>query len=110
MQTKSSLVHRNSARKLKGELLVTYIAFMPKPATMRMIEVSTGILRPNICRYVARLRKLGLISFEGLDYCPHTKHLAGFYSTANNNPWHFNVTKTGLWPRKGPPGLGRPCG
>ncbi len=74
-------MRRNSTAKLKGELLVTYIAFMPKPATMRMVEVSTGILRPSICRYVARLKKLGLIALVGQGYCPHTKHLAGFYTT-----------------------------
>jgi hypothetical protein len=78
-------MRRNRNAKLKGELWLTYIAFMPKPATMRMIEVSTGILRPNICRYVARLKKLGLIEFEGQGFCPHTKHLAGFYTTGVRN-------------------------
>jgi hypothetical protein len=85
MQTKTLPVHWNSTTKLKGELLVTYIAFMRRPATMRMVEVSTGILRPNICRYVAKLKNMGLITLVGKGLCPHTFHLAGFYTTGGGS-------------------------
>lgn len=69
------------SRKRDSELIKTYSAFYREPSTMRMIEVQTGILRPNICRYVARLIREGRIRLVRIAYCPHTKHLAGFYCT-----------------------------
>jgi hypothetical protein len=105
MQKKSSSVRWKSTANFKGELLVTYIAFMPKPATMRMVEVSTGILRPNICRYVARLKKLGLITFQGQGYCPHTKHLAGFYITGTLDSVLLQRDLKKLWLCKVPHGF-----
>jgi hypothetical protein len=74
--------------KLNGELSAVYIAFLTAPATMRMVEVSTGILRPNICRYVAKLKKKGLIILVDKDLCPHTRHLAGFYTARGNFKQH----------------------
>lgn len=77
----SQLNTRLKIASLSGELLKTWMAFQDKPSTMRMVEVKTQILRPNICRYVAKLKKMGLIILIRTDYCPHTNHLAGFYST-----------------------------
>jgi hypothetical protein len=70
-----------------SELYRTYAAFYDRPATMRMVEVETGILRPNICRYVAYLEATGLIQKVRIGYCPFTRHRAGFYST---NPFIYN--------------------
>jgi hypothetical protein len=67
--------------KESNELIRTLEAFRNAPATMRMVEVKTGILRPNICRYVARLLKEGKIRLVRFNYCPHTHHIAGFYSS-----------------------------
>lgn len=70
------------AGQCKGNQLIrTQAAFFKNPATMRMIEIQTGILRPSICRYVRTLRKSGSIEIVRIGYCPDTKHLAGFYST-----------------------------
>jgi len=66
---------------LPTELVEVFNAFYGIPATMRMVEVKTGVLRPNICRYVARLQKAGKIRLVRFGYCPFTGHLAGFYST-----------------------------
>jgi hypothetical protein len=75
--------------KKNNELIRTLEAFHNTPATMRMVEVTTGILRPNICRYVARLLKEGRIRLVKFSYCPHTHHIAGFYSS---NTEHYNTT------------------
>ena len=74
-------------RQFKGnQLKATKEAFFASPATMRMIELATGILRPNICRYVRELSKTGNIELVKVGYCPATKSRAGFYST-NPDLW-----------------------
>ncbi len=77
--------------KESNELIRTLEAFRDAPATMRMVEVNTGILRPNICRYVSRLLKEGKIRLVRFNYCPHTHHIAGFYSSDKK---HLNTTST----------------
>ncbi|NCD68087.1 hypothetical protein [Mucilaginibacter agri] len=79
--------------KDSNELLRTFSAFFKEPSTMRMVEVQTGILRPNICRYVARLQKSGKIKLIKFGHCPYTKHIAGFYST---NPAFEGKAQIGL--------------
>lgn len=79
MQTDHQSISLDHNRRT--EIIRTYDAFFRIPATMRMVEVQTGILRPNICRYVARLVREGKIKLIRYGYCPHTKHLAGFYSS-----------------------------
>ena len=74
----------------KNELYRIIHAFFNEPATMRMVEVKTGILRPNICRYVARLKRKGQIKLTGYGLCPFTKHLAGFYTTNLKEQNWFN--------------------
>lgn len=56
-------------------------SFARCPRTMLQASYETGVLRANICRYIAMLQKEGLIhlAFKGL--CPITKHRAGFYTT-----------------------------
>jgi hypothetical protein len=51
------------------------------PATMLTVSIKTGILRANICRYVAHLRKTDSIHLVKFDICPISKHKAGFYTT-----------------------------
>lgn len=63
------------------QLVQTRDAFFEKPSTMRMVEVYTGVLRPSICRYVAKMRELGLIQLYKVGRCPFTNHIAGFYTT-----------------------------
>ncbi len=69
------------------QLLQAKEAFFEQPCTMRMVEVYTGILRPNICRYVATLKDSGLIQLYKVGRCPYTNHRAGFYTT---NPALFS--------------------
>lgn len=74
----------------------TFEAFHGDPKTMMQVSVETGILRPNICRYVAQFEKHGKIVKVREDRCPITKHTAGFYST---DPKYFpDETEPELFP------------
>ena len=54
-------------------------SFKERPKTMLEVSVETGILRANICRYVAKMDNKVQVIRKGL--CPYTKFRAGFYST-----------------------------
>ena len=56
-------------------------AFKRKPSTMLMVSIETGILRANICRYVAEWEKENRICIVRKGICPISKHRAGFYTT-----------------------------
>ena len=56
-------------------------AFKEKPSTMLMISIKTGILRANICRYVAKWEKQGIIAEVKTDICKVSKFQAGYYTT-----------------------------
>ena len=64
-----------------GQFQICYESFY-SPKTMAMVEHETGIMRPNICRYVAFLKKNGKIRLIKTDTCPITKCKAGFYQTS----------------------------
>ena len=56
-------------------------AFKEKPSTMLMVSFKTGILRANICRYVAQWEKSGRIAEIKTDHCEISKFPAGYYTT-----------------------------
>lgn len=58
-----------------------FIAFQEKPKTMLMVSFETGILRANLCRYIAKWRKRDKIAVVKKGICPITKFPAGFYTT-----------------------------
>ncbi|HKK43878.1 MAG TPA: hypothetical protein VJ964_00025 [Balneolaceae bacterium] len=64
----------------------TFEAFRERPKTMMEVSIETGIIRPNICRYISKWEKQGKIVLVKEDTCPITKHKAGFYST---DPTYF---------------------
>lgn len=61
-----------------------------QPKTMLMVSVETGILRANICRYIAEWQKENRVCVVKKGFCPITKHRAGFYTT---NPDLFPILK-----------------
>ena len=65
-------------------------AFKRKPSTMLMVSIEIGILRANICRYVAEWEKENRICIVRKGICPISKHRAGFYTT---NPELFPTSK-----------------
>lgn len=58
-----------------------FAAFKRKPSTMLMVSIETGILRANICRYVAEWQKQGCIHLLKYGICNVSKHRAGYYTT-----------------------------
>lgn len=80
----------------QNQLKRTYRAFKEDPKTMKQVSEETGIDRPNICRYVAWLRKRNKIITVKKDTCPITKHTAQFLST---DPEYFpKETQPELFP------------
>lgn len=70
--------------RISGQLKKVIRAFYERPKTMLMVSDETGILRANICRYVAELEKKNLITLTDIKICPISKHRAGFYTTNIN--------------------------
>jgi hypothetical protein len=60
---------------------IVYQAFKERPKTMLEVSIETGILRANICRYIAEMEKHKQIQIIRKGYCLHTHFMAGFYST-----------------------------
>jgi hypothetical protein len=58
-----------------------YQSFLERPKTMLEVSIETGILRANICRYIAEMEEKGQIQVIRKGYCPYTHFYAGFYST-----------------------------
>lgn len=56
-------------------------ALHERPRTMLDLFFATGILRANVCRYVALMKKRGEVQelYKARDR--YTKHMAGYYST-----------------------------
>jgi hypothetical protein len=60
---------------------IVYKSFKERPKTMLEVSIDTGILRANICRYIAEMEEKGQIQVVRKGYCPYTHFIAGFYST-----------------------------
>ncbi|MDR3140797.1 MAG: hypothetical protein LBU37_03600 [Tannerellaceae bacterium] len=58
-----------------------YQSFKERPKTMLEVSIETGILRANICRYIADMENKGLIQRLYKAEDEHTKCTAGYYST-----------------------------
>jgi len=68
-------------KHFQSQIRRVFAAFYKQPKTMLMVSVETGILRANVCRYVAELQKQNRISIVRKGICPISKHRAGFYTT-----------------------------
>jgi hypothetical protein len=60
---------------------IVYQSLKECPKTMLQVSIETGILRANICRYIAEMEDKGQIQVIRKGYCPYTHFRAGFYST-----------------------------
>lgn len=56
-------------------------SFHERPKTMYQVEVETGIMRPSVCRFVARLKKEGKIKIIKIDVDDLTGCRAQYLST-----------------------------
>jgi hypothetical protein len=80
---------------------IVYESFKERPKTMLKVTVETGILRANICRYIAEMKKKGFIQVIRKGYCPCTGHTAGFYSTDKALFSNTNVQQLNLFDYEG---------
>ncbi len=60
-----------------------------KPKTMLQVSQETGILRANLCRYIAKWKRTNRIALQGFGLCPISKHRAGFYTTNLNSKQNY---------------------
>jgi len=65
----------------QAQMKRVFTAFYSNPKTMLMVSIETGILRANICRYVAIWEKENRIKEVQKGICSISKHGAGFYTT-----------------------------
>ena len=77
-------------KHFQGQTQRVFTAFLRHPKTMLMASIETGILRANICRYVAEWGKENRICIVRKGICPISKHRAGFYTT---NPDLFPIVE-----------------
>lgn len=68
-------------KDFRTQYQITYQAFRNAPKTMLQVSIETGILRANICRYIAEMLEKGQIQVTRRGLCPFTHFRAGFYST-----------------------------
>ena len=82
-RTAPNFLHKGQgkSRHFQAQIKKVFAALYKQPKTMLMVSVETGILRANICRYVAELKKKNCIRIVRIGICPISKHRAGFYTT-----------------------------
>jgi hypothetical protein len=71
----------NKDNHFVSQYQTVYHSFKERPKTMLQVSIETGILRANICRYIADMEEKGHIQIIRKGYCPYTHFTAGFYST-----------------------------
>ena len=86
LNTPSNSLHKKQGKYKHFEVQMkrVFAAFKRKPSTMLMVSIETGILRANICRYVAKWQKSNSIHLLKQGLCKVSKHRAGYYSTDTN--------------------------
>lgn len=73
--------NKSKDKHFEAQMKRVFKAFSEHPKTMLMVSIETGILRANICRYVAEWEKENRICIIRKGICPISKHRAGFYTT-----------------------------
>lgn len=63
------------------QLKKVYKSFFNKPQTMKEVDVSTGVIRENICWHCRELRKQNILFPTKKRYCRITKHRATEWTT-----------------------------
>lgn len=81
---KSLRIGKHKDKNFEAQMKRVFEAFKRNPSTMLMVSIETGILRANICRYVAKWEKQGKIHLLKRELCKISKHPAGYYTTDTN--------------------------
>jgi hypothetical protein len=82
-RTAPNFLHKGQGKNthFQPQMNRVFAALYRQPKTMLMVSVETGILRANICRYIAKWEKQNCIRIVRKGICPISKHRAGFYTT-----------------------------
>ena len=80
--TPKTKLHKEQCKdkRFEAQMKRVFAEFKRNPSTMLMVSIQTGILRANICRYVAKWQKQGKINLINKGICKISKHNAGYYS------------------------------
>lgn len=70
-----------STEKQATQMQRVYDCFAERPRTMLDVSIATGILRANICRYVAKWRKAGMIQVHHFAKDIHTRMMCAYLTT-----------------------------
>ena len=76
-----SLNQQDKDKNFIPQYQTVFNSFKERPKTMLQVSIDTGILRANICRYIADMEERGIIQCLYKKLCPYTQYKAGFYST-----------------------------
>ena len=71
----------DKGNEFRAQYQIVYQSFKEHPKTMLDVSLETGILRANICRYVADMEDKGLIQLLYKMEDEHTRFTAGYYTT-----------------------------
>jgi len=82
--------NKSKGKHFHAQMQRVFLALSKQPKTMLMVSVETGILRANICRYVAKWEKENRIRIARKSICPISKCRAGYYTT---NPDLFPIVE-----------------
>lgn len=82
-RTAPNFLHKGQGKSthFQAQMERVFAALHRQPKTMLMVSIETGILRANICRYVAEWEKENRICIVRKGICPISKHRAGYYTT-----------------------------
>lgn len=80
----------NKDKHFQAQLIRVYNALKNKPMTMLEADKDTGVMRSNICRHLAKLRKQNKIAITRKRRCSITGYLVSEYT---GNPDLFPRSK-----------------
>jgi hypothetical protein len=78
-------LEQNKGKFFQAQLRIVYNAFKEKPMTMKEVDVCTGVMRENICRYVDLLLEQGNIALLRKRKCSITGYPYVKEYTANRD-------------------------
>ncbi|MDR1644784.1 MAG: hypothetical protein LBS05_03010 [Tannerellaceae bacterium] len=93
----AATLKRGKDNHFVSQYQTVYQSFKERPKTMLQVSIETGILRANICRYIADMEEKGYIQVIRKGYCPYTQFRAGFYSTDEALFTKSNVVQLNLF-------------
>ncbi|MDY3790074.1 hypothetical protein [Bacteroides fluxus] len=95
--TTHPLNSHDKGNDFQSQYQIVYQSFKKHPKTMLDVSLETGILRANICRYVADMEDKELIQLLYKTEDEHTRSKAGYYTTDKTLFRKDNNQQLNLW-------------